>query len=195
MHSGKIILLQGASSAGKSTLTTALQLNLEEYWWALGADDITQMQAVSDRTAWWEPTPEQRPHPSWNPEVRLTRWLAGYFGCLATLAKTGSNVIAAGGWLQTSWLLDLAQTLDGIDAYCVGVYCPLEELERREIARGDRKPGYSRSHYDAVHTHAPYDLAVDTAAQTTEECVQSVAEMLAAPPSVPFFSRIRQSIR
>jgi len=189
---GRVLFLQGASSAGKSTLATALQRGLEEYWWALEADDITRMQPTGERTSWWEPTPEERPHPSWGPDVRLSRWLSGYFGCLATVARTGSNVIAVGGWLQTSWLRELAATLDGIDALCVGVYCPLDELERREMARGDRRPGYARSQFDLVHAHAPYDVHVDTGSQSAEQAVESIRTALAAPPDEPFFARIRR---
>jgi len=153
--SGRILFLQGASSAGKSTLAHALQVTLDECWWILEADDITRMTPASARTGWWEPASEERPHPSWNPDLRLSRWCAGYFGCLATIAKTGTHVIAVGGWLQTSQLVQLAHTLDGIEALCVGVYCPREELERREIAHGDRPSGYARSQYELVHTHAP----------------------------------------
>lgn len=189
---GRVLFLQGPSSAGKSTLARALQRNLDEYWWALEADDITRMQPTSERSQWWEPTPDERPHPSWLLEMRLSRWLAGYFQCLATIAKTGSNVIAVGGWLQTSWLLQLADTLEGIDALCVGVFCPLDELERRELARGDRGPGYARSQYDLVHTHAPYDVHINTSSQTTEEAVKAIKRMLASPPELPFFARIRQ---
>jgi chloramphenicol 3-O phosphotransferase len=189
---GRVLFLQGTSSAGKSTLATALQRELDEYWWALEADDITRMQPTGERTDWWKPTPEERPHLSWSHETRFSRWLSGYFGCLATIARTGSNVIAVGGWLQTSWLLDLAATLDGIEALCVGVYCSLEELERRELARGDRRPGYARSQYDLVHTHAPYDVHVDTASQTTPEAVALIRTALAEPPSEPFFARIRR---
>lgn len=192
MSDGRVLFLQGASSVGKSTLAKALQLGLDEYWWVLEADDITRMQPTGPRTDWWEPTPEERPHPSWNPELRLARWLSGYFGCLATLARTGSNVIAVGGWLETSWLLELAATLDGIDALCVGVYCPPEELERREIARRDRAPGYSRSQWDRVHVHEPYDARVDTASQTTEEAVALIRRTLASPPEAPFFAHVRQ---
>jgi len=192
MGDGRVLFLQGASSAGKSTLAKALQCGLDEYWWVLEADDITRMQPTGPRTDGWEPTPDGRPHPSWMPEIRLSRWLSGYFGCLVTIAKSGSNVIAVGGWLETSWLLELAATLNGIDALCVGVYCPLDELERRETVRGDRRPGYARSQYDLVHTHAPYDACVDTASQTTEVAVASIRRVLAAPPEIPFFARIRQ---
>ena len=186
-----MLFLQGASSAGKSTLAAALQAALPECWWRLEAADLTRMPPTSERSGWWEPTPEERPHPSWNADLRLSRWLSGYFGCLAAIAQTGSNVIAVGGWLHFSWLVQLAETLDGIDALCVGVYCPLKELERREIARGDRRPGYGRSQYDLVHAHAPYDAAVDTFAQTASECVRVVEALLASPPPVPFFARIR----
>ena len=192
MADGRVLFLQGASSAGKSTLAKALQFGLDEYWWVLEADDITRMQPTGERTGWWEPTPEERPHPSWSPELRLARWLSGYFGCLATIARTGSNVIAVGGWLETSWLLELAETLDGIDALCAGVYCPLDELERRELARGGRRPGYARSQFDLVHVHAPYDVHMDTASQTTGEAVASIRRTLASPPAVSFFARIRQ---
>lgn len=184
-------MLQGTSSAGKSTLAAALQVSLDEYWWILEADDITRMQPISERTGWWQPTHQERPHPSWNPEVRLSRWLAGYFECLATVAKTGSNVIAVAGWLQTEWLLQLAAALDGIDAFCIGVHCSLEEAERREAERGDRHLGYARSQYDLVHTHAPYDAEVDTIALTTAEAGQVIKNMLSAPPGLLFFACIR----
>jgi chloramphenicol 3-O phosphotransferase len=149
-------------------------------------------------TSWWaspgltpfDPTPDERPHPSWNRDVVLERWLAGYFGCIATIAKTGSNVIADGGWLETSWLLQLIEALDGIETLVVGVYCPYEEVERREIARGDRAVGYSRSQWERVHVHAPYDVEVDTHAMTTEEAALKIKAALAAPPTPSFFARV-----
>lgn len=191
MSYGKVIVLQGPSSAGKSTLATTLQRSLEEYWWVFEADDVTRMQPTSERTGWWQPTREERPHPSWDTDARLAQWLAIYFHGIATIAKTGSNVIAVGGWLETSWLVNLASALDGIESYCVGVYCPLEEILKRESARGDRAPGYARSHYEVVHAHEPYDAFVDTSLHSLEECIQAVNGLLASPPATPFFARIR----
>ncbi len=188
---GRILFLQGASSAGKSTLAHALQISLDECWWILEADDITRMTPTSARTGQWEAAPEERPHPSWNADLRLSRWFAGYFGCLATIAGTDTNVMAVGGWLETSQLVQLAHTFVGLDAFCIGVYCPLQELEQRESARGDRPSGYARSQYLLVHTHTPYDGEVDTAAQTTEEATSAIRQVLASPPAQPFFARIR----
>ena len=98
---------------------------------------------------------------------------------------------AVGGWLQTPELVQLADTFSGLDALCVGVHCPLEELERRETIRGDRPSGYARFQIDLVHTHAPYDAEVNTGTQTTEEAVGVIRTALASPPAYPFFARIR----
>ena len=193
MTPGRILFLQGASSAGKSTLARLLQRRLDEYWWRLEADDITHMQPTWQLGSFWQPSPEERTHPSWEMDARLRQWLAGYWGCLAAIAKTGSDVIAVGGWLQTSWLLDLADTIDGIDALCVGVYCPLEELEKREAERGDREIGYARSQYDVVHTHAPYDVEVDTSEIAMDEAADRIKAALADPPQARFFERIRRT--
>ena len=50
--SGRVLFLQGLSSAGKSTLAAALQAALPEYWWMLEADDITRMQPTAERSGW-----------------------------------------------------------------------------------------------------------------------------------------------
>ena len=73
--SGRVLVLQGSSSAGKRTLATVLQKELDEYWWAVEADDITAMQPVSGRTGWWDPSKDERPHPSW---FRRSDWNAGF---------------------------------------------------------------------------------------------------------------------
>lgn len=189
---GRVLVLQGASSAGKSTLAVALQRGLDEHWWALEADHITDMQGTSGRTGWWSPSAAERPHPSWRPEARLEQWLAGYWGCLATLARSGSDVIAVGGWLEGAWLEDLARTMDGIPALCVAVRCPLEELERREVARGDREPGYAASHVAKTFAYGPLDVEVDSHAQTADEMVDVIRGALGSPPSPTFLERVRQ---
>lgn len=189
---GRVLMLQGASSAGKSTLAVALQKGLDEHWWAFEADHITDMQASSTRTGWWSPTAEERPHPSWAHDARLGQWLAGYWGCLATLARNGSDVIAVGGWLERSWLNDFARAMEGIPALCVAVHCPIEELERREVARGDRKPGYAREHLERVFADEPFDVVVDSFAQSMDEMVGTIRTTLENPPGVTFLERIRR---
>ena len=59
--------------------------------------------------------------------------------------------------------------------YLIGVHCALDELDRRERERGDRRLGEGRTHVtvDAIHTFGPYDLEVDTTAGIGRDLVAS----------------------
>ena len=47
---GKIILLNGASSSGKSTLAQGLQARLDEPFWHLSIDHLIQNKSATRRT-------------------------------------------------------------------------------------------------------------------------------------------------
>lgn len=192
---GRVMLLQGVSSSGKTTLGRALQRSLEEYWWLLDADMISEMQP----TAYFVPIPfhptrEERPHRSWDPDAVLDGWLDGYFGAATAIARSGSNVIMVGGWLKVEWLLRMADALDGLSSLIVGVYCSEAEAERRESARGDRATGYSRSQWESVHLFTPYDVVVDTSKESMEVCVEKIRQALNSPPAEPYFARARTAL-
>ncbi|MBC8137699.1 MAG: AAA family ATPase [Fibrella sp.] len=187
MSVGRVIVLNGPSSAGKSTLCKALQKTSDEYWWHVQMDTFTTMQPT------WvmpEPAPGEKDHLSWNHEVRLAGFLSGYYQCIRVLALAGNNVIADAGFLKVEWLLEQIDALDGIDSLYVGVFCPLEEVERRELARGDRQPGYARSQYEVVHNHGPYDVEVDTSLLGPDEIARVIRKALATPPYPKAFTRI-----
>ncbi len=192
---GRVIVLNGPSSAGKSTLCKALQTTLDEYWWHMEMDTFTMMQPTWRVPEMWNPTPEERPHPSWDADTRLAGFLTGWYQCIRALALAGNNVLADAGFLKREWLHEQADALDGIDALYVGVYCPLDVVERREQARGDRQPGYSRSQYDLVHLHGPYDITVDTSVLGPQEVAEVIKAALGAPPVPSVFERLRARVR
>lgn len=68
----------------------------------------------------------------------------------------------------------------GLDVFTVGVTCPLDVLEAREQARGDRVLGRARGLADVVHTFCSYDVTVDTGATSTDACVAAILAALAA---------------
>jgi chloramphenicol 3-O phosphotransferase len=72
------------------------------------------------------------------------------------------------------WLADLVDLLAAYDVFFVGVYCPLEELERRERARGDRMIGEARDHARVVHTFGPYDYTLDSSAMAQDNARQLI---------------------
>lgn len=60
----------------------------------------------------------------------------------------------------------------------VQVFCPLNELERREINRGDRKKGLARSQFKDVYKFQDYDLRVNTSTTSIQEAVNQILKYL-----------------
>jgi chloramphenicol 3-O phosphotransferase len=54
------------------------------------------------------------------------------------------------------------------------VLAPLDVLEARERARGDRMIGLAHRQFRHVHSGLRYDLAVDTAKATAAECAELI---------------------
>jgi chloramphenicol 3-O-phosphotransferase len=74
----------------------------------------------------------------------------------------------------------------------VHVVCPIEELERREITRGDRYIGQSRLNLMHEYTNIPYDFVVNTFLESTETCANRVIDLLRNPESWTALKEIRK---
>lgn len=91
------------------------------------------------------------------------RFFKGFHHCIGALAQAGNNLIVEHVLELRPWYEECVESLEPYDTFFVGVHCPLEELERRERMRGDRKIGEGRSHLqEGVHTWGPYDFEIDT---------------------------------
>jgi chloramphenicol 3-O phosphotransferase len=165
--SGKVILVNGASSAGKSTLSRALQAALDEPFWHFSIDHLIAAKTLPDaRIKSGEfPWPDLRPH-----------FFDGFHRCLPALAGAGNNLIVEHIVETDAWMRRLVRLLASFDVFFVGVHCPLPELERRERARGDRRIGEARQDYELAHTFGAYDFEVDS----TEPLDRNVETVIAA---------------
>jgi chloramphenicol 3-O phosphotransferase len=169
-----VILLNGASSSGKSTLARALQLALPGPYLNYSSDLLVDggMLPRVDRTT--NDTPW-----SWN--VLRPKFFQGFHRSIPALVSSGNRVVVEHVVEHEDWLHELVEVLRFSSVFYVGVMCPLTEIESRERSRGDRYIGEGRSHIeDGVHTRSGYDFVVDTHAHKTTEIVASI---LAALPS------------
>ena len=165
MPDPRIILLNGASSSGKSTLGRALRAELGAPFLYVSSDQFVDSGMLPEpRGPWW---PRLRP-----------RFFAGFHRCLPALAGAGNDLVVEHVIERQEWRDELAGLLGGFDVFLVGVHCDLAEIDRRELARGDRRPGEGRAHVeeDGIHTFGPYDLEVDTTAGVTPELVGAVLD-------------------
>ena len=78
--------------------------------------------------------------------------------------------------LDPVWVTDLADRLAAHDVFRVGVTCPVEVLDAREAARGDRTLGQASAQHRVVHDLMPYDVVVDTSLGSPEECAHEVLQ-------------------
>ena len=181
----QIILLNGASSAGKTTLGRALQAHLPHPYFYFSSDQLVEAQVLPavDRQADAGP---------WAWRTVRPRFFDGFHRCIAALAAAGNPLIVEHVLERQAWCDALVRLLAPFDVFFVGVHCPLDELERRERLRGDRQPGEGRAHLaDGVHTWGPYDFTVDTAALTP---AANAARIAAALPSRSQPSAFRQML-
>lgn len=184
---GQVIVLNGTSSAGKTSLAEALLEVLPTPWFHLGVDVIGAMRAVGRTRELREPALGQV----------LDRTRAGHAGAVAAMARAGNDVVADVVLGKPERLVTWLTVTEGLAVLFVGVTCPLEALERRERARGDRHPGQGAAQLALVHAHGRYDVVVDTSTDGPVACAERVAErleQLRRDPETPrAFDRLRRT--
>ncbi len=149
MEKGKVILINGASSAGKSTLAAAVRDQLPEPFLRFSFDLFIDSYAL--------PKLEQDDWRKIRPAV-----FAGYHRCWPALASAGNNLLIDHIIEQKAWHTELQALLTGYDLFFVGLHCALPELERREKARGDRGIGDAKKDLSFVHQFAQYDFELQS---------------------------------
>jgi len=72
----------------------------------------------------------------------------------------------------------------------VKVNCPLHELERRELERGDRTIGQAKSQLTNMDFNTIYDLEVNTYENSTEECAKIIINKMKCENEQNAFKKI-----
>ena len=160
MSAPRVLVLNGGSSAGKTSVARELQPLLAGAWLRLGVD--TLVDAVPPSLLG-----EGGLEVADDGAVRVGAgfaevedcWMAG----LARMAEVGArlvveDVFVSGRRAQERWRAALAPLPVG----WVGIRCEPSVAAQRESRRGDRVAGMARTQALAVHEGIEYDLEVDT---------------------------------
>jgi chloramphenicol 3-O phosphotransferase len=150
---GNIILINGPSSSGKTTLALAAQKQFDIPFLRFSFDlfldhHILPLEQIRQGRFSWE---------ALRPSV-----FTGIHDCVPALARAGNNVLFDHIIESPAWLEQLLQSLSGLDVFLVGLHCSLPELERREIQRGNRRRGEARMDLQSVHRFTSYDLELNS---------------------------------
>ncbi len=191
---GTVIILNGPSASGKSSIQKAFQsLMMPDLWIKHGIDslfDAPLPDITPDNLEYWQTKNAIR----WvtttkdtdnNNEITLfvgdqgDKVAYGMNSAIFAYAQNGNNVIVDYIVYKKEWLDDLRKKKpENVNVYFVKVNIPLEVLEQREKGRGTSPSGHARSHYDTVHWDISYDLEVDSSKQTPGEIAQQIKEFI-----------------
>lgn len=190
-----VILLNGCSGAGKTSIGRSLQAALDPPHVLTGVDDFVFRMLPPK----WHGSPDGvqfRPSPDGSVALHLGPGALAmedaFHRSVAAMTACGLSVIVDDVILSPELLADWLTVLDGVEVFFVGVHCDFEELQQREAARPDRAKGHMQTHFHQVHAHGDYDLVVDTTACPTWRCAQAILSALAKPKEGPAaFERLR----
>lgn len=190
---GRIVILNGAPRAGKSSIAAVIQETFDGPWMNIGVDAHIGMTPPRYRPGIGLRPGGERP----DLEAYLPALYGALYESIAAHSREGLNVVADVGhhdaYSQSLNLLpQCARRLAGLPAWFVGVRCDLPAILQRRAAspagtyatafEGDPIPEPVRRWQAAVHRPGLYDMEVDTSAAPPEACAAAIRERLAGPP-------------
>ena len=165
MEKGIIILLNGVSSSGKTTLSKAIQDTMQEPYFLMGNDLFFEM--LPDRFC-------------------QADWMEAEYQALHMMGRTARLFSDAGKHVIIDAVLLSVQKNDpyaaiqnalaGCPVCLVHVVCPAEVLRRRERERKDRDIGQAEGQLSLLYPKDGYDLIIDTHSNTPQECAAQICQ-------------------
>lgn len=168
MDKGRIIFLNGVTSAGKTSIVEAVQERDDVFFYVVANDLFQEM--VGDKYL-------QKDYWKYLSEVILMMYHTAKL-----YSDMGKNVLIDGILVEREELkphyAQLREILRDNPLDIVEVYCPLEICRQRNIARGDRYESQSEEQHALMAQNIAYSLRVDTSLHSPEECAERIVRIL-----------------
>ena len=165
---GRIIFLNGVTSAGKTSIVEALQERDDVFFYVVANDLFQEM--VGDkflREDYWK---------------YLSEVIIMMYHTAKLYSDMGKNVLIDGILVERDGIKphyqQLMEILKENPLDIVEVYCPLDICRERNIARGDRYETQSDEQHELMAQNIKYSLRVDTSVNSPEECAEMIVKEL-----------------
>ncbi len=176
-----IVLLNGVSSVGKGSAARALQRIAERPMLHVQMDAFLEMMppgsfgdpegyTFDTRLEGGKPVTAITSGPILRTAMRSMR------AAVAAMADAGADLVVDEVIWDPADLADYRRRLAAHAFHAVGLFAPLEVVERREKARGDRTLGLARWQFEKVHAGMAYDLELDTSVASPEALAGLIKE-------------------
>jgi len=201
---GTIIILNGPSASGKSSIQNEIQQQFDELYLKVGIDTFFDALIPDPNLSDFEKTKrfaqytkagelirsgEIKQDTNGHQIVPLTvgsagdKIISGMHAAIAAYASKGNNLVVDYILYKPDWQPDLVNALLNQKVYFIGINAPLAILEEREKKRGTSPIGHARSHYDTVHQGMIYDLELDVSNLTPAQSAAKIKKFVLDTPS------------
>ena len=188
---GTVIIVNGGSSAGKTSMCHAFQnisrppyflLGIDSFWFTMPPNEIDLETVTDDFYRWIEEEQDGKKYFRILPGHFLNEIMLARYKSMAAYLDRGLNLIADEVFWSPEWLKESLRVFENYRTYYVGIYCQEEELARREIERGDRYLGWARGSQIYAHLDSLYDLQLDSSAKTPLQCAEEIQKFVLENP-------------
>ena len=205
----KIILLNGTSSSGKTSIARSIQYLSNEHWITFGIDTFYAMLPYvlpGRENESFDLVPgENERGPlmtiNWKPAFKSAN--SKFFGAMADfthmLGSRGYNLIIDEVFINSNdsnkRLKSYVDKLVDHTVYFIGVKCDMAILQEREYLRQDRMIGMSNNQFDRVHTGTrEYDLTVDTSNASVFDVAKEIITFIENNSKPNGFNNMRSAL-
>ncbi|WP_035054785.1 chloramphenicol phosphotransferase CPT family protein [Andreprevotia chitinilytica] len=172
----QVIVLNGTSSSGKTSIAKALQERLPEQYLNFSIDSILDALPASDLGKMQRGEIITRAGYDWPALVR------GYHYAMPSLLQAGLKLIVDNAWCERDEQRELLTELAGYSVALVAVQCELATAVARETQRGDRAAGLATWEFERVHQGIVYDFAAVTDQSSPGESAGQIMDWLMGAP-------------
>src|SRR3989339_1256171 len=202
--SGTIILLNGPSASGKSSIQNDIQKQFDELYLKVGIDTFFDSLLPTPDLSLFEEicffaqytkgnelirSVELKKDGNGNAIVPLTigpagdQIISGMHSAIASYASKNNNLVVDYILYKPEWISDLINSLKNEKVYLIGIKAPLEVLEEREKKRATSPIGHARSHFETVHHGMIYDLELDVSLLSPSESAMQIKSFIKKNPN------------
>ena len=177
--STRVIVLNGVGSVGKSSVARALQTITTEPFLHVAMDafiDMLPEGMIGHPDGVMFETTQDQGHASVaiSSGPVMQRTMRGMLHAIAAMDDQGNNLIVDDVIFGGAQAQQYRDVLSRHDTSFVGLFAPLDVLEDRERARGNRLVGLARWQFERVHRDMTYDLEIDTTRASPLQCAGTI---------------------
>ncbi len=167
----QIYIFNGTSSSGKTTLAKALLDKLDSSYTYLSLDNYIKSIFELYETHYPKIFENEITF-----SVIIPNLVLAFNDIINAFLMNNQNIIVDHVLQENEWKDDLFSKIKQYNVFRIGLYCSIEELEKREQERKDRKIGLAAYQFSRVHENMKYDIELDTESKNVEECIDEILE-------------------